>query len=134
MQIEAYFNFLSEDDIRIKGTRIGIESVLYEYIHRAQTPEAIAERFHTVTLEQVYATILYYLQNREKVGAYLADYVEYCLRARAEYEKNPPSGVVRLRQLIAKSQAVVEDAESVTPQGSSSSASPSPSHNKQEQR
>ena len=28
MQIEDYFNFLAEDDIRIKGTRIGIESVL----------------------------------------------------------------------------------------------------------
>ena len=25
MQIEDYFNFLAEDDIRIKGTRIGIE-------------------------------------------------------------------------------------------------------------
>ena len=60
MQIEDYFNFLAEDDIRIKGTRIGIESVLYEYIHRSQTPEAIAEHFRTLTLEQVYATILYY--------------------------------------------------------------------------
>ena len=134
MQIEDYFNFLAEDDIRIKGTRIGIESVLYEYIHRAQTAEAIAERFRTVTLEQVYATILYYLQDREKVGAYLADYVEYCLKARAEYEKNPPPIVLRLRQLKAESQTVVEAAESVTPQSSSSNPSPSPSHNKQEQR
>ena len=102
MQIETYFNFLAADDIRIKGTRIGIESVLYEYIHRSQTPEAIAERFHTLTLEQVYATILYYLQNQEKVGAYLTDYLEYCQTAREEYEKNPPPGVVRLRQLMAE--------------------------------
>jgi uncharacterized protein (DUF433 family) len=102
MQIETYFNFLAADDIRIKGTRIGIESVLYEYIHRSQTPEAIAERFHTLTLEQVYATILYYLQNPEKIGAYLTDYLEYCQTAREEYEKNPPPGVVRLRQLMAE--------------------------------
>ncbi len=102
MQIETYFDFLAEDDIRIKGTRVGIESVLYEYIHRAQTPEAIAERFYTLTLEQVYATILYYLQNREKIGAYLTDYLEYCRTAREEYEKNPPPGVVRLRQLMAE--------------------------------
>lgn len=100
MQIETYFNFLAADDIRIKGTRIGIESVLYEYIHRSQTPEAIAERFHTLTLEQVYATILYYLQNPEKIGAYLTDYLEYCQTAREEYEKNPPPGVVRLRKLL----------------------------------
>ena len=99
MQIEEYFNFLAEDDIRIRGTRIGIESVLYEYIHRAQTPEQIAKRFHTLTLEQVYATILYYLQNPEKVGAYLTDYLQYCQAAREEYEKNLPPVIVRLREL-----------------------------------
>ena len=33
MQLEDYFNFLSEDDIRLKGTRIGIETILYGYIH-----------------------------------------------------------------------------------------------------
>jgi hypothetical protein len=44
MQLEDYFDFLASDDIRIKGSRIGIESVLYEYIHREQSPEAIATR------------------------------------------------------------------------------------------
>ena len=109
MQIETYFNFLAEDDIRIKGTRVSIETVLYEYIHNSQTPEAIADNYYTLTLEQVYATILYYLQNREKVGAYLEDYLEYCRTAREEYEKNPPPDVVRLRQLKAKQQGVVGD-------------------------
>ena len=109
MQIEEYFNFLAEDDIRIKGTRIGIETVLDEYIHSGKTAEAIADRYHTVTLEQVYATILYYLQNREKVGAYLEDYLEYCRTAREEYEKNPPPGVIRLRELIAKRKTVSDN-------------------------
>ena len=112
MQIEEYFNFLAEDDVRIRGTRIGIESVLYEYIHRAQTPEQIAERFHTLTLEQVYATILYYLQNLEKVGAYLADYLQYCQTAREEYEKDPPPGVVRLRELRAETRDSASNAAS----------------------
>ncbi|MYC77569.1 DUF433 domain-containing protein [Candidatus Poribacteria bacterium] len=104
MQIEEYFNFLAENDIRIKGTRIGIETVLDEYIHDSKTAEAIADRYHTVTLEQVYATILYYLQDREKVGAYLENYLEYCRKAREEYEKNLPPGVIRLRELIASTQ------------------------------
>jgi len=39
MQIRDYFNFLAPDDIRIQDSRIGIESVLYEYIYRAKTPE-----------------------------------------------------------------------------------------------
>ena len=41
MQTEDYFNFMAEDDIRIKGTRIGIETVLYEYIYNGKTPEEI---------------------------------------------------------------------------------------------
>ena len=45
MQLEQYFDFLAPDDIRIKGHRIGIESVLYEYLFREQTPEQIASPF-----------------------------------------------------------------------------------------
>ena len=45
MNLEDYFDFLAPDDIRLKGTRVGIESVLYEYVHREQTAEAIARRF-----------------------------------------------------------------------------------------
>ncbi|MDE0469538.1 MAG: DUF433 domain-containing protein [Candidatus Poribacteria bacterium] len=127
MQIEDYFNFLAEDDIRIKGTRIGIESVLDEYINYKQTAETIAERFHTVTLEQVYATILYYLQNKEKVGAYLEDYLEYCRKAREEQEKNPSPGVIRLRELIAERRKTSDNSRPDISKNSSESTTPSPS-------
>lgn len=33
MEIEEYFSFLSDDNIRIAGTRVGIETVRYDYIH-----------------------------------------------------------------------------------------------------
>jgi uncharacterized protein (DUF433 family) len=87
--LEDYFEFLAPDDIRISGTRVGIETVLYEYIHRGQTPEQIAERFDALTLEQVYATILYYLRNRESVSAYITAWLEYGERARAVQAKDP---------------------------------------------
>ncbi len=32
MQLEDYFDFLAPDGIRIKGHRIGIETVLYDYL------------------------------------------------------------------------------------------------------
>ena len=67
MQLEDYFNFLAPDDIRLKGTRVGIETILYEYIYRARTPEEIAQIYPTVTLEQVYATILYYHHEKKKL-------------------------------------------------------------------
>jgi uncharacterized protein (DUF433 family) len=106
MQLEDYFNVLAEDDIRLKGTRIGIESILYEYIFRAQTPEEIAQKFHTVTLEQVYATILYYLHNQEAVGQYMTDWIEHGERMRAEQERNPSPARIRLRELMAKQQTM----------------------------
>jgi uncharacterized protein (DUF433 family) len=100
--IESYFEFLAPDDIRLKGSRIGIESVLYEYIHRRQTPEAIAARFPTLTLAQVYATILYYLRNRAEIDAYLADWLAFSHAARAEQARNPPPIVLKLQRLKAK--------------------------------
>jgi uncharacterized protein (DUF433 family) len=89
MQLEDYFDFLTPDDIRIRGHRIGIESVLYEYIHRAQTPEEIAREFDSLTLHEIYATILYYLRNREAVSDYLTRWLEHGHRARAAQEQDP---------------------------------------------
>ncbi len=104
MQLEDYFDFLDPHDIRLRGSRIGIESVLYEYIFREQTPEAIAARFPTLTLEQIYATILYYLHNREQIDAYMTDWLEFGRRMREEQERNPPPFVARLRALKAERQ------------------------------
>ena len=106
MDLESYFDFLAPDDIRIKGTRIGIESVLYEYIHRGQAPDAIAERFHTLDLEQVYATILYYLRNRAQLDAYLADWLAFSQQARETQNLNPPTAILHLRQRKAEQQPV----------------------------
>ena len=44
--IENYFDFLSPDDIRIKGTRIGIETVLDDYLG-GSSPEEIAARYRS---------------------------------------------------------------------------------------
>ena len=104
MDINNYFDHLAPDDIRIKGTRIGIESVLYEYIHREQTPEEIVNSFPSLTLEKVYATILYYLQNKQAIDNYMTEWLEYGKRMREEQERNPPPVVVRLRELKAQRQ------------------------------
>ena len=101
MQLEGYFVFLAPDDIRLRGTRIGIEHILYEYIHNAKSPEEIIQVFHTVKLVQVYATILYYLENRETVEQYVADWLDYTLKAEAEHDQHPPMLVGQLRQLRA---------------------------------
>ena len=100
MQLEDYFNFLAPNDIRIKGSRIGIETVLYDYIYRQLTPEEIAERYISINLEQVYATILYYLHNKDAVEKYLEAWLEHGRRMREEQEKNPPPVILKLRRLM----------------------------------
>ena len=99
MQLEEYFDFLSADDIRIKGTRIGIETVLYDFIHRSNSPETIADRYPSLTREQVYATVTYYLHNQEEVGAYLTRWLERGQKMRAEQARNPTPTMLRLRKL-----------------------------------
>lgn len=99
MLLESYFDILAPTDIRLKGTRIGIETVLYAYIHQKQTAEEIARVYSQLKLEQVYATILYYLQDPTAVGDYLTTWLNDCARAEREQDENPPAIVVRLRRL-----------------------------------
>lgn len=102
MNLNDYFDFLAADDIRLKGTRVGIETILFDYLFHAKTPEEIAKTYTSLTLEQVYATILYYLHNKQTVDNYMSDWLEWCDRMRAEQQCNPRPIVERLRQLKAK--------------------------------
>ena len=129
--LEDNFMFLAENDIRLKGTRVGIETILYEYIHDSKLPVVIADRYYTPTLEQVYATILYYLQNQEKVGTYLENYLEYCRKVREEQAKNPSPAVIRLRKLIAEKKANSDTSYTQIPKNGSASTTQSPSENEQ---
>ncbi len=106
MQLEDYFDFQRPDDIRLKGTRVGIETILYDFIHRARTPEEISQSYPSLTLEQVYATILYYLHNKEAVSAYIADWLEWSHRMQEEQRRNPPPVVIKLRKMIAERDAI----------------------------
>jgi uncharacterized protein (DUF433 family) len=110
MLLEDYFDFLARDDIRIRGHRIGIETILYEYIHRARTPEEIQREYTTLTLDEVYATILYYLRNKEAVSAYLTNWIEFGRRMRAEQARNPSAAILRLREL-KRQRAAAEQAQ-----------------------
>ena len=129
--LEDNFMFLAENDIRLKGTRVGIETILYEYIYNSKMPVVIADHYYTPTLEQVYATILYYLQNQEKVGSYFEGYLEYCRKAREEQAKNPSPAVIRLRKLIAEREANSDTSYPYTPKNGLAGTTQSPSKNEQ---
>ncbi|MGA0200314.1 MAG: DUF433 domain-containing protein, partial [Prochlorotrichaceae cyanobacterium] len=90
------------NDIRIKDTRIGIETVLYDYIYRSRTPEEIAETYLSLSLEQVYATVLYYLHNKQEIDEYLTNWLEWGHKMREDQKHNPPPISKKLCQLRAE--------------------------------
>lgn len=98
MQLESYFEFLSEDDIRIRGTRIGIETVLEDYLG-GSSPEEIATRYRSLSLEQVYATITYYWRNQNQVDGYLQAWRDYTDQAVQENARHPSEVIRRLKKI-----------------------------------
>lgn len=98
INLNEYFDFLDQDDIRIKGTRVGIETVLEDYLNAA-SPEEIAIRYPTLTLEQVYATITFYLHNQYDIDRYLERWRKYTEESWQQQEQHPSPAIKRLRQL-----------------------------------
>ena len=99
MWLNQYFDFLAPDDIRIKGHRIGIETILYEYLHRERSAEEIQLLYPTLSLTDVYVTILYYLQNSQQVSQYLEDWLEWSHQQRKQQAEHPHPAAARLREL-----------------------------------
>jgi uncharacterized protein (DUF433 family) len=106
MQLEDYFNFLAPNDIRIQGTRIGIETILYEYIYKSRTAEEIQQTYHSLTLEQVYATIHYH-HNKAAVSQYIADWLQFSHEQRKAQKLNPPPAAARLQKLWREREASI---------------------------
>lgn len=102
MQLEDYFAFLSPDDIRIKGHRLGIDDVLARYLE-GYSPEEIIAYYGTLRPVEVYATITYYHQNRAEVDVYLARVQAWREQHWRELTaQEPPEVVKRLRAVQAE--------------------------------
>ena len=73
MELEAYFERNeAENVIRVKGTRIDAAVIIRDY-QAGVLPEQIASNYaRSLTLEQVFATLTYYLHNRPEMDKYLA--------------------------------------------------------------
>lgn len=54
----------------IAGTRVSLDSVVYAFLD-GLSPESIAESFDTLTLEEIYGALAFYLGHREDVNTYL---------------------------------------------------------------
>ncbi|MBU7582643.1 MAG: DUF433 domain-containing protein [Nostoc sp. TH1S01] len=98
MLLEDYFDFLSPDDIRLKGHRIGIDNIL-EYYLEGYTTEEIVTNLPSLSLEQIHATITYYLHNRTQIDAYLSRLAKWREQRYQESLTHPSPLAQRLKTL-----------------------------------
>ena len=102
MLLEDYFDFLSPDDIRIKGHRIGIQDVIKYYLS-GFSPEEILVELPSLNLEKIYAVITYYWRNRAQIDEYMFRLEQSQEQHYQEWLKKEPSEVIaRLRSLREK--------------------------------
>lgn len=71
LPVNEYLEIVSDDDIRVKGHRIGLEHIVQRY-HEGYSPEQIAQDFPGLELKAIYVIIGYYLHNQGEVDAYVA--------------------------------------------------------------
>jgi uncharacterized protein (DUF433 family) len=106
MELETYFEFIGEDAIRIKSTRVNIETVVRDYQEGA-SPEEIVLRYPTLSLEQVHAAIVYYLANQDQVHMYLARVMRRRENAWKEQQAHPTAFIIELRERLKRQRAVL---------------------------
>ena len=66
MALDNNYVSADSDSYRIMGTRVSLDSIVYDYLS-GLSPEAIADNFDTLSLEQVYGAITFYLSHRVEV-------------------------------------------------------------------
>jgi uncharacterized protein (DUF433 family) len=69
----------------IRGTRVPLDSIVHEF-HNGVSAESIRQAFPTLTLEQVYGAIAFYLGHQAEVDASVRD----AQRAWSEFEAAHP--------------------------------------------
>jgi uncharacterized protein (DUF433 family) len=101
-------NYVERQDggYKVRGTRVSLDSVIYRFLE-GLSPESIqADCFPTLTLEQVYGAITFYLANRAEIDAYLLEaddeFEAFRRRVRDEY----PEAHRRLDAILQPAQSV----------------------------
>lgn len=67
----AYVEKTAEGGWRITDSRVSLDSIVHAY-WEGKSPEAIADDFPSLSAEQVYGAIAFYLRHRGEIDRYLA--------------------------------------------------------------
>lgn len=92
------------------GLRVGDSRVLLEIVIRAfqdgATPEAIAQRYPTTTLADVYSVIAYYLRHRVEIATYMEVRERQAVDIQVRIEEQQRDYAELRKRLLARQQSV----------------------------
>lgn len=88
--------------MRVSGTRVLLDLIVHAY-HQGETPEHIVQMYTTLTLDQIYLAIGYYLRHRETVDAYIHRMDKEAEQLQREWESEYPPQVTQA-ELLARLQ------------------------------
>lgn len=104
MELESYFDF-SHGEIRIQGTRVYLDNVV-RYYNEGMRAEDITRVLRTLSLEEIYVCITYYLANKEAIDQFIEEKDRETEEKIREQERNLTPQQLRLR---AKLEAARQD-------------------------
>jgi uncharacterized protein (DUF433 family) len=67
---KTYIRSDQNGSLRVGKTKVSLDSVVYAF-QQGHSPETIHQQFPSLSLEEIYGAITYYLANREEVDQYL---------------------------------------------------------------
>lgn len=101
MNLPDYLCRNSFGDIHLSGRRIGLYHLVH-YYNAGYSPEMLAGQFPDVPLALIHKVIAFYLENKDEVDVYVADYKNELEKQRTE---NPPRlPLASLRQRLEQMQ------------------------------
>jgi uncharacterized protein (DUF433 family) len=80
----------------VAGTRVSLDSIVYSF-KGGDSPETIRQNFPSLTLEQVYGAIAYYLAHEEAVDANIREGEEELERSVPHLSQSRPELYARLQ-------------------------------------
>ena len=92
-----------EEAYRVAGSRVSLDSIVYCF-REGLSPESIAEGVPTLTLEQVYGAIAFYLANQPMVDEYLREGEKRFHDRQAESRRRNADLITRLQRARHESQ------------------------------
>ncbi len=79
---------------RVGNTRVLLDLVIYSY-RQGNTPETIIDQYPTLTLDDVYLSLGYYLRHRDEIDSYLSEQEADVERIRQQDLVNHPPKLTR---------------------------------------